>query len=446
LGQPSLRKVIGPWLLLFFVVGDILGSGIYALVGKVAGEIGFIAWVPFFGAFGVAALTALSYLELVTKYPKAGGVAVFAHRAFKAPFFTFLLGFMVLGAGVSVAAAGATAFAANLAAVIGLDSPKVGPGLPLLALVFTLAIMAVNLYGVSESMRFNVICTLIELSGLLIIIAIGAWALLHGQGDVSQLTTVEVMEGDSLFPAFMSATTLTFYAIVGFENSVNMAEEVTEPYRVFPRAILIGMGITLIVYVLVTAVAVSLVAPSVLGEGEAPLLKVVTTAAPGFPLEVFAVITMFAVANTALIYMLMPSRLLYGMAHERVLPAVLGKVGHRRRTPWVATLLAAALTCCLLGFADLRTLAETASILTAGVFAVCNISVLVLRRDPVAHKHFRTPTAAAVLGAASCIFLVSPLTGRPAEEYAIGGALLALGVVVWCVRWAAAKATQARRT
>jgi amino acid transporter len=191
------------------------------------------------------------------------------------------------------------------------------------------------------------------------------------------------------------------------------------------------MGITVLVYVLVVATAVMLVDPAALNEGEAPLLQVVAAGAPGFPVGIFAVISMFAVANTALIVLLMASRLLYGMAQESVLPAALATVGHRRQTPWVAILAATGLAVVLISVSDLRALADTSSLLTVSVFTVCNVSVLVLRRDKVEHTHFKTPTLAAVLGAGTCAFLASPLSGREPQQYAVAAALLAFGIVLW---------------
>ena len=145
----------------------------------------------------------------------------------------------------------------------------------------------------------------------------------------------------------IAATTLAFFAMVGFEDSVNMAEETKDPTRIFPKILLIGLFITGTIYVLVSISAVTLVPPKELGQGETPLLKVVQTGAPDFPIAIFGFITMFAVANSALINMLMASRLVYGMSREHVLPGVFGKVHPTRRTPYVAigftTLLAFAL-------------------------------------------------------------------------------------------------------
>ncbi|MGZ0145724.1 APC family permease [Kribbella sp. WER1] len=432
--RPELKRVMGPGLLLLFVVGDILGTGVYALTGKVAGEVGGAVWLPFLCAFVVAMLTATSYLELVTKYPKAGGAAVYTHKAFGIHFLTFLLTFAVMCSGLTSASSASKAFAANFFSAVHLD-PDRGALLMITALGFMTLIALVNLRGVGESVKANVVLTCVELSGLLIVIGVGAWALIGGDGDTSRLTDFHVPEGESPFGAVTAATALAFFAMVGFEDSVNMAEETKDPVRIFPRMMLIGLSITGVIYVLVAISAVALVPPDELNKGATPLLKVVQAGAPGFPLEVFAWITMFAVANSALINMLMASRLLYGMSHERVLPGPLGRVLHKRRTPYIAILFTTLLAFFLIGYADLAALGGTTAFLLLCVFAVVNVAVLVLRRDRVEHKHFHAPTALPIVGVVLCVYLASPLSGRDSADYKIAGWLMLVGVGLWALTW-----------
>ena len=432
--RPELKRVMGPGLLLLFVVGDILGTGVYALTGKVAGEVGGAVWLPFLCAFVVALLTATSYLELVTKYPKAGGAAVYTHKAFGIHFLTFLLTFAVMCSGLTSASSASKAFAANFFSAADID-PERGSLLMITALAFMTLIALVNLRGVGESVKANVVLTCVELSGLLIVIGIGAWALAGGDGDTSRLTDFNVPSGESPFGAVTAATALAFFAMVGFEDSVNMAEETKDPVRIFPKMMLTGLCITGVIYVLVAISAVTLVSPDDLGEGDAPLLKVVQAGAPDFPLEVFAWITMFAVANSALINMLMASRLLYGMSHEQVLPGPLGRVLRRRRTPWIAILFTTLLAFVLIGYADLAALGGTTAFLLLCVFAVVNVAVLVLRRDRVEHKHFHAPTALPLLGVILCVYLASPLSGRDSADYKIAGWLMLVGVALWALTW-----------
>jgi APA family basic amino acid/polyamine antiporter len=432
--RPELKRVMGPGLLLLFVVGDILGTGVYALTGKVAGEVGGAVWLPFLCAFVVAMLTATSYLELVTKYPKAGGTAVYTHKAFGIHFLTFLLTFAVMCSGLTSASSASKAFAANFFSAAHID-PDRGAVLMITALAFMTLIALVNLRGVGESVKANVVLTCVELSGLLIVIGIGAWALIGGDGDTSRLTDFHVPDGESPFGAVTAATALAFFAMVGFEDSVNMAEETKDPVKIFPKMMLIGLSITGVIYVLVAISAVALVSPDELNKGATPLLKVVQAGAPGFPLEVFAWITMFAVANSALINMLMASRLLYGMSHERVLPGPLGRVLRKRRTPYIAILFTTLLAFVLIGYADLAALGGTTAFLLLCVFAIVNVAVLVLRRDKVEHKHFNAPTALPILGVVLCVYLASPLSGRDSADYKIAGWLMLVGVGLWAITW-----------
>jgi APA family basic amino acid/polyamine antiporter len=432
--RPELKRVMGPGLLLLFVVGDILGTGVYALTGKVAGEVGGAVWLPFLCAFVVALLTATSYLELVTKYPKAGGAAVYTHKAFGIHFLTFLLTFAVMCSGLTSASSASKAFAANFFSAAHIDADR-GALLMITALCFMTLIALVNLRGVGESVKANVVLTCVELGGLLIVIGIGAWALIGGDGDTSRLTDFKVPEGESPFSAVTAATALAFFAMVGFEDSVNMAEETKDPVRIFPKIMLIGLCATGVIYVLVAISAVTLVSPDELNKGATPLLKVVQAGAPGFPLELFAWITMFAVANSALINMLMASRLLYGMSHEQVLPGPLGRVLRKRRTPYIAILFTTLLAFVLIGYADLAALGGTTAFLLLCVFAIVNVAVLVLRRDEVEHKHFHAPTALPVLGVVLCVYLASPLSGRASADYKIAGWLMLVGIGLWIMTW-----------
>ncbi len=425
--QTELKRVIGPKLLFFFVIGDILGTGIYALTGSVAGEIGGALWVPFLGAFLVAFLTAFSYLELVGKYPRAAGAALYANRAFGIPFLTFIVAFTVMSSGITSASSAAVAFGKTyLTEFVTLPTWAV-------AITFIVLLALINFRGVGESLKANVVLTCIELSGLLIIIVIGVYAVGSGQGEPSRLTQIDTADSGVLL-AITSATALAFFALVGFEDSVNMAEECKEPAKIFPRAMLLGMGAAGLIYVLVAVTSSLLVSADRLATLESgALLEVVKVGAPGFPLGLFAAIGLFAVINSALINMLMASRLVYGMAGERIIPRVLGAVHPTRRTPWVSILFTSAIAVVLVSFVPLAGLAGTTSLLLLGVFTLVNVACLVLRRRPADHEHFRAPTWSPWLGALLCGYLATPLSGRDPDHYLLAGVLLAVGVLLWLV-------------
>ncbi|MHA7126856.1 APC family permease [Janibacter indicus] len=452
----ELKRVMGPKLLLLFIVGDILGTGVYALTGAVAGEVGGAAWAPFIAAFVVATITAFSYLELVTKYPKAGGAATFIHKAFGLHFLTFMVAFAVMCSGITSASTASNAFAGFLSDGLGLTW---GPNqLLIAALAFMLVIALINFRGVGESVKANVVLTLVELSGLLLIIFIGLYAVTQGKADFSRVMVFESASDKNTFFAITMATSLAFFAMVGFEDSVNMAEETHEPSRIFPKVMLTGLGITGVIYVLVSITAVALVPVGDLTDPDkaSALTQVVAAGAPGLPFDkIFPFIGMFAVANSALINMLMASRLVYGMARQEVLPPGLGVVHKSRQTPWVAIIFTTLISFGLISYVVLDSesqvvalLGGTTSLLLLAVFTIVNIAVLVLRRDKVGREHFKAPTVLPIIGAISCAFLVGPWarSEEQQQQYEIAGILLGLGVLLWVVTWFINRAVYAKKT
>lgn len=434
---PGLKRVMGPKLLLLFIIGDILGTGIYALVGQVAEEVGGAAWVPFLVAFAVAMITAFSYLELVTKYPQAAGAALYTHKAFGIHFLTFMVAFVVMSSGITSASTASRAFAANLNEGFGLDLGN--GGIVLIALGFMLLVALVNFRGVGESVKLNVVLTLVELSGLLLVILIGIYAIAGGDADWSRVVAFDTPEDKGVFLAVTSATSLAFFAMVGFEDSVNMAEECHEPRRIFPKIMITGLTVTGIIYVLVAICSVALVPVGPLAASETPLVEVVRAGAPGIPADVvLPFISMFAVANSALINMLMASRLLYGMANQAVLPKPLARVHPFRRTPWVSIIFTTLISFALISYVSLDSdsdvvsaLGGTTSLLLLAVFTIVNIAVLVLRRDRIAEDHFRAPPGLPIVGAVASLYLVLPFSGRDAIQYELAGLLLLLGLVLY---------------
>lgn len=434
--QPQLKRVMGPGLLLLFIVGDILGTGVYALTGQVAAEVGGAAWLPFLVAFLIATVTAFSYLELVTKYPQAAGAALYAHKAFGVQFVTFLVAFIVMCSGITSASTASRFFASNFFTAFDIDWGKTG--IVVMALLFMALIAAVNLRGVGESVKLNVVLTIVEITGLLLVIGVGFWAFTGGADvDFSRVVAFETAEDKNVFLAVTAATSLAFFAMVGFEDSVNMAEETKDPVRIFPKVLLTGLGIAGVVYVVVAIVAVALVPVGTLEASETPLVEVVKAGAPNLPIEtILPFISMFAVSNTALINMLMASRLIYGMSRQHVLPPVLGLVHPKSRAPWVAilftTLIAFGLIFYVTAFANssaISVLGGTTSLLLLAVFAMVNVAVLVLRRDVRATGgHFKTPTVLPVIGCAASLYLVLPFSGRPAQQYLLAGILVLIGI------------------
>jgi len=419
-GEGKLARVISGPLLFLFILGDVLGAGVYALVGKIAGNVGGAMWAPLLLALFFALLTASSYAELVTKYPKAGGSAVFAQRAYRSRLVAFLVGFAMLAAGVTSAAALALAFAGDYLRPL-MDVPAMP-----VAMVFLTAVALLNARGVRESLGANLVMTLVEVAGLLLVIGLAFAFLASGQGSTDRL--LEFRSGVSPGTAVLGAALIAFYSFVGFETSANLAEEVRDVQRVYPRALFGALCVAGVVYVGVAVAASLVLDPAALAASTAPLLDVVRATGYGVPPLLFGFVALVAVANGALLTMMMASRLTYGMAEQGLLPTILARVLPQRRTPWVAIIATTVAAMLLALTGTLAVLAETVVLLLLFVFISTNLAVLVLRRQPVSHAHFRTPTALPVLAIASCLVL---MTQQSAENWLRAGLLLGAGLVLY---------------
>ncbi|MFG2569080.1 APC family permease, partial [Streptomyces sp. NPDC048567] len=417
----SLKKELTTWLLYFFILGDVLGAGVYVLIGEVAADAGGAVWAPLLVALCLALLTAASYAEMATKYPRAGGASHYATLAY-GPFTGFLAGFCMLAAGVVSVAALARGFAGDYL------SEFVTLPLVLVAVVFLLALALLNARGISESTRANAVATVIEVSGLLLVIGLGCWIVLRGDGDLSRLTDLGT-ESEGPVLAVLSGAVLAYYSFVGFETSVNVAEETRDPRRSYPRALFGALITAGAVYALVGAAAAAAVPTERLAESSGPLLEVVRTAG-GVPTWLFSAIALVAVANGALLTGIMSSRLAYGMARDGLLPRFLTALLPGRRTPWAAITATTALSLLLALTGDVSTLASTLVLLLLVVFFLVNTSLLVLRRDPGRPGHFRAPTVVPLLGAASCVGLAT----QSAERELLSVSWLRLGKDRWW-RW-----------
>lgn len=432
--KTKLARKVGPIMLLFFIVGDILGGGIYALAGEVGAETGGAIWTGFLAAFILAALTACSYAELVSKYPRAAGAALYVNRAFKRPFLTFMIAFAVMASGITSASTLARGFAGDaLAEFIDIEIIPVAIG-------FLVVVALINMRGIAESVRLNAFLTTIEVGGLLLIVVIGIAALGDSGADFGR--NFEFKEGISPLFAVISGAGLAFYALIGFEDSVNIVEEVKQPSKTFPKILFAGLALAGLLYLVVTLIASGVVPTEELAGSSAPLVEVGQQGPLGVSPDVFAAITLFALANGALINMIMASRLVYGMAEEGIVPGAFSRVLRGRRTPITAIVFTTVLGLILVSTGDLGDLADTTVLLLLVAFTAVNISVLVLRKDPVDHDHFRAPVFAPVLAGIASVVLIAD---NEAEIFLRAGLLLALGVVLWFVAYAGGHRTGQHR-
>ncbi|MFC7490688.1 MULTISPECIES: APC family permease [unclassified Knoellia] len=418
----KLKRGITPLLLFFFIVGDTLGAGIYTLVGSMAKDVGGAIWLPLIFALVLALLTAGTYAELITKYPHAGGAARYAERAFDKPYVTFLIGFLMLSSGITTSAALANAFAGDYLKAL-IDLPQVP-----VTLVFIAALVAINLRGVRESLMANVGATVIEATGLIIIIVVAAIVLGKGDGDISRVTTFA--EGISPAQGAFAATITAFFSFLGFEAAANMAEEVKDPSRAYPRALFGALLTAGVIYMLIALGAAAVVPTAELAESEGPLLSVITASGLSFPPWLFATIALIAIGNGALLFMVMASRATYGLAEAGLLPEIFGRVAPTRRTPWVSILVIGAVTMAMSFVGDVGLLADTTVLLLVLVFISANISVLVLKKDKVEHKHFTAPKAVSIIALIASIAL---LTQQSAQTWLIALSYVVVGSILFFI-------------
>jgi amino acid transporter len=396
---PSLQRTIGPAQMALYGLGSMLGAGIYGLIGKAAGEAGNAVWLSFVVALVAALLTACSYASLGSRYPRAAGAAYVTERAYGFPLLSFMVGLALVCSGLTSIATQSQVFAANIAALFGIET------IPLswLALGFLLILTGIVFRGIRESMWVNVVCTVIEASGLVIVIVAGAsyW------GSVDYLETPVLPGGDHAALLIMQAAVLAFFAYIGFEDMINVAEETRDPERTVPLGLILAMAAAALLYIAVAVTAVSVVPWQELAEAPGPITAVMERAAPSVPPLLFTIITLFAVANTALVNYVTASRLLYGMARQGLLPRRLGEVHAARRTPHLAV---AALFLVLAPLALLGTTTELAAatvLLLLLVFTVVNGALFILKgRDGERRGRFEIPRALPALGAITCLILI----------------------------------------
>ncbi len=380
--QVSLKRSLGLVGLTLYGVGDMLGSGIYALVGKAAGVMGNAIWLGFACSAVAAMLTGLTYASLGSRYPKAAGAPYVSFRAFGFPMLSYVLGLVIMASGLTSMAT-ATHGVANYAMQI-LGQPGDSLGRWGIIAVFLLVVTAINFRGISESAWVNAVCTLVEVAGLGLVIAVG----FRYWGSVNYLETPLSATGATgagthipLSPGLLlTGAVLTFYSFVGFEDMLNVSEEVKNPARTFPLGLILSLLIATAIYMAVAITVVSVVPYEVLGKSTAPMTDVVKAAAPWFPPVMFTAISIFAISNTALLNYVMGSRLVYGMAKQGLLPAVLGRVHKGRQTPHVAIGVLLVIVSVLVGVGNLQTLATATSLLLLGAFIVVNGSWIILRR------------------------------------------------------------------
>jgi amino acid transporter len=403
--QPGLKQTLGPWQILLYGLGSMLGAGIYALVGRAADTLGNAIWLAFLVAMIAALLTGLSYACAGSRYPKAGGAAYVTHRSLGRPWLSYMVGMAVMMSGLTSMATGSQAIAENLEKAVGFALP-----IKLVAIGLVLLVGGIIYRGMRESMWANIVCTIVETVGLLFIIAVG----IRFWGGVNYLETPgDTLEGGLgsgiTMALILQGAVLMFFSFIGFEDILNVSEEVKNPRRDIPFGLVGAMILATLIYMAVAITAVSVVPWKELAESKTPLMEVAHRAAPWFKGidSVYIGISIFAIGNTALLNYIMGSRLLYGMSRQKLLPAVLSKVHPVRRTPHVAIAVLFVIVSALILSGSVKQLAESTVLLLLTVFTVVNAGLVVLKLRPGEAKGgFEVPIIIPILGALVCATLI----------------------------------------
>ncbi len=367
-----LKRSLSLPMLVLYGLGTTIGAGIYALVGEIASVAGYFAPISFLIASIMASFTAISFAELCGRFPRAAGAALYVKQGFSSERFSTIVGLLVITAGLVSAAALVNGFVGYLHQFIGIDR--------VIAIVMvTVLLGSIAAWGIAESVTVASLITVIEIIGLLLVIVVSSEALSSFSTRWPEL----IPSADTIsWGGIYFGAVLSFYAFIGFEDMVDVAEEVKEVKRNLPMAILLTLGITTFIYMLLMVTVVLSLPPEELASSEAPLAQIYELHT-GEKAIVISIIGMFAIINGALIQMIMVSRVLYGLSSRGQLPDLLGVVHHRTRTPLVATAVATIIVLILALLGRLGSLAEATSVIMLTIFSIVNLALWkIKRRDP----------------------------------------------------------------
>lgn len=440
--ESELKRSITGRLLYFYVLGDVLGSGIYVLIGAVAAAVGGAFWIAFAIGVSVAAITGLAYAELVTKYPKAAGAALYVNKAFRRPMLTFIITICMLSASFAASGSLAAGFSRYFLQVWDL------PPQLLITILFVLALTAINYIGITESVVANLIMTIVEVSGLAIVVVIGIIYVFQGNANWGTLTEFNA-EGNPIF-AIVSGVALAFFAMTGFENAANVAEETINPSKTFPRALIGGMITAGVIYVIVAMTSALVVPIDTLAAAPAALLEVVRAGIlpvpVGMMIILFALIAMTAITNTTLVAVVTQSRILYGMSRENIFPKMFSILHRTRRSPWVALIFQGIVVTALLVTGGLirlvnpdldlvATLANVTVVFLLFIYALVIIAALKLRGTEEREDTYHANTPLLYIGiVGNLVLLTYVIISDPSSLLWVAG-LLGVGIVLYLAEY-----------
>lgn len=370
------------------------------MIGVGAGIAGNAIWLSFIMAAVIASFSGLSYAELSSMYPKEAAEYNYVKNSFKRRYFSFIIGWLMIFASIVAAVTVIFGFSGYFTHIFG-------GNLTFVALITVLVLSLINYVGIKESSTFNIISTIIETIGLLIVIGVGIYFYLkNGLG-------IDIFEtpGNSFFTPILTATSVIFFAYLGFEDIVNVSEETKNAKKVVPKALVFAIIISTILYILVSFAAVSIVGWEKLAQSKAPLTEAVAEVIPNSDF-LFSLIAMFATANTALILLIVGSRIMYGMASDNSLPKIFSKVGERG-TPYFSVIFITIVSLIIALIGNIKSVAMLTDISLFIVYAFVNSSLILLRyKKPNMKRSFMTPLnigkfpMLALFGLLSSIFML----------------------------------------
>ena len=373
----ELKRHMGLFHLTMYGVGLILGAGIYVLIGEASGFAGNSMWISFLLGAIVAVFAGLSYSELSALYPKAAAEYTFVKNAFKNNFFGFIVGWLTAITSIIVAATVSLGFGGYLTQFIDLP-------ITISAIILIVILSIVNFIGIKESAWANTIFAIITAGGLVLIIFLGF--------TIEPVESVDYFEAPNGITGIILAFVLIFFAFIGFEDMANVAEEVRRPHKIIPRAIILSIVITGIIYILVSLSVVRILDWQELAASSAPLADVAYTVLDTNGSITLSLIALFATASTVLITLVAGARIMYGMAKSNSLPQFLSRIHPKTKTPWIAVI---GIMITSVGFAFVGDIVIIANIVVFAVvitFAAINLAVIVLRyTEPVLERPFRVP-------------------------------------------------------
>ena len=397
--RPELIRRLSLPLLIFYGIGTILGAGIYVLVGKVAGEAGFYTPFSFMLASLLAAFSAFSYAELAARFPRSAGEAIYIEEGFGVKQFSIAVGLMIVSVGIVSVATLAHGFAGYLNVFFEIPEPVI-----IISLVLFVGLVCG--WGISQSVIIASVMTIVEIIGLLIILYVGRDAFILVPAKIPEM--IPPLDA-SIWAGIFMGSFIAFYAYLGFEDIVNVAEEAIKPRINIPRAIIISLVVTTIFYILISVVAIVLVSPQELALSNAPLAMLYEITTGQSPV-VITIISLISVINGILIQVIMASRVLYGMSRKQWLPEKIGEINKTTHTPLIATTIVIGF---ILFFAlsfPLLSLAKITSFITLNVFMLINFALLKLKYSKKEHDGFTVPLWVPLVGGVSTLLFILYLT------------------------------------